>query len=43
MHNKPFYQLIRQIILEARQKIAKSVNFAMVESNWAHLVKSVSF
>ena len=30
--DNPFYQSIRQIILEARQKIAKTINFAMVET-----------
>lgn len=34
MTDRPFYQLIRQIIIDARQKIAKSVNFAMVEAYW---------
>lgn len=34
MTDRPFYQLIRQIILEARQKVTKAFNLAMVESNW---------
>ncbi|PIY08576.1 MAG: DUF1016 domain-containing protein [Flexibacter sp. CG_4_10_14_3_um_filter_32_15] len=32
--NNPFYQSIRQIILESRQKIAQTINFAMVETYW---------
>ena len=32
--NNPFYQSIRQIILESRQKIAQTINFAIVETYW---------
>ena len=32
--NNLFYQSIRQIILESRQKIAQTINFAMVETYW---------
>ncbi|WP_375562758.1 YhcG family protein [Bernardetia sp. OM2101] len=32
--NNQFYQTIRQIIIDARQKVAKTINFAMVETYW---------
>ncbi len=34
MPNTTFYHTIRQIIVEAKQKVVKSVNFTMVETNW---------
>ena len=40
--NNPFYQSIRQIILESRKKITQTINIGMVETYWLvgkHIVK----
>lgn len=32
--NNQFYQTIRQIIIDSKQKVAKTINFAMIETYW---------